>query len=789
MLAFLLAIGVWSSENQLDINQAGLAEIRQLPVDSVTAVKIFEHLERYGRFNSIYELLRIPGITPEKLDELKPLIYIRPRTWDERRQENIQRIQRRLATEDGPSRVVVEEWQDRLLDPINVNRAGVDELLILENVSLVDAVSVVRFVRRGGKISSRRDLASKVDGLSTYGYRGMRSYVKFDDQPGDPFGGNYRFRYETVEPTRDFIEPSDFNSALKKLDQDSVKFREAGYTEEERRFFNEQLLREKEWREKMGRISEVRHRLRLRIGEHFRIAGWLGQHPSDYRLVDDFKGYITLERVGQLRRLILGDLRLTLGQGLLMDNNFELLPRVYNRTNGLFGDISDNPGFGLRGGAVDLGVWRLGILGFFSRAKRDGIINPDSTVNWYIITTPRYPTVKNVFHQTDAGGSFQFDLSEIGFIPLGTKFSLNGLYSRSSRRFNPDPKYLDLPGDNEVLDDPGYLRLDTGYIRMFYSVDFRTVIENFSVEGEFAQQFKSGRAYLIKARTQYDYLYLTALYRHYDVNYNNPYNRGYCEELRFDDTPLEKPYRLIDPLYSALARFPMPKAERGFLLEMRYQISRQITFTRVYLDLWQNLVSGADNYRFQGEIEYRPVFPLRLRFRQKVQFKEKPRLVIGTRSLSLESSIRALLSLSNWDYLTGEVRTSKTLLTSSMNYGDKVGINSDFVAVQWEHNFSEDFQSELGLVTWRSGGMSNWLFEDTGIDFIEGDGFKWYLALSDRLTDNLLVYVKFRNKLSLFPRTGLANNEQLHYADGGAVRDFIYRNSRFDISFQLDFLW
>jgi len=783
-----LVIGVWTAENQLDINQAGLSEIRQLPVDSITALRIFEYLERYGRFNSIYDFLKIPGITPEKLDELKPIVYISPRTWDERRQENIQRIQRRLATEDGPSRVVVEEWQDRLLAPINVNRTGVDELLMLENVSLVDAVSVVRFVRRGGKISSRRDLASKVDGLSTYGYRGMRSYVTFDDQPVSRLGGNYRLRYETGEQIRVFTDVSEFNSALNKLVQDSV-FQEAGYTEQEMAFFHEQLTREKEWQEKINSITTVRHRLRVCAGEHFRVAGWVSQRLYEPKVVDEFKGYVTADKLGPVKRVVLGDFRLTLGQGLLMDNNFELLPRVHNCTKGLFGDLTANPGFGLRGGAVDLSLSRLGILGFFSRAKRDGILNPDSTINWYIVTTPQYPTLRDIFYQSDAGGSFQLDLSEIWFLPLGTRVSLNGLYSRSSRRFNPNPRYLDLPGDAEVLDDPEYLRLDTGHIRMFYSTDFRTVIENFSVEGEFAQQVKSGRAYLIKARTQYDYLYLTALYRHYDVNYNNPYNRGYCEELRFEDTPLEKSYRLIDPIYSALARFPMPKAEQGFLLEMRYQISRQITFTRGYLDIWQNLATGADNYRFQGEMEYRPVFPLRLRFRQKVQFKEKPRLVIGTRSLSLETSIRVLLSLSNWDYLTSEVRTSRTRLTPTMRYGDQASIISDFVAVQWEHNFSDDFQSELGVATWRSAGMSNWLFEDTGIDFVDGDGFKWYLALTDRLTDNLLVYIKFRQKLSLFPHTGLANNDRFHYTDGGRVQDFVARNSRFDISFQVDFLW
>ena len=43
------------------------------------------------------------------------------------------------------------------------------------------------------------------------------------------------------------------------------------------------------------------------------------------------------------------------------------------------------------------------------------------------------------------------------------------------------------------------------------------------------------------------------------------------------------------------------------------QISRQITFPKVYLDIWRSLPWGFDNYRFQGEIEYRPDFPVRFR--------------------------------------------------------------------------------------------------------------------------------------------------------------------------------
>jgi hypothetical protein len=234
----------------------------------------------------------------------------------------------------------------------------------------------------------------------------------------------------------------------------------------------------------------------------------------------------------------------------------------------------------------------------------------------------------------------------------------------------------------------------------------------------------------------------------------------------------------------------MPKAEQGFLIDTRYQVGRQVTFTRAYIDVWRNLAWGADNMRFQAEVEYRPVFPVRLRFKQKLQLKRNPRVTGATESFTVESGVKAMLSLTNYDFLTGEVRYGRVLLTPTMRYGGETSISGDFAAVQWEHNFSEDLQAEMGVAAWDTRGMSQWMFEDVGIDFLEGLGLKWYAAVSDRISDNLLVYAKCRHKVSDFPHTGLGNSDGLHF--GGGVEqagDFVSRNDRFDVALQIDLLW
>lgn len=804
MAAILLLLAAFSSENQLDINRATLAQVRQLPVDSATAQRIYERVELFGGLTSIYDLLRVPGVGPEKFAELKPLVYVAQRGWEDTRLNSIQRIQRRLASEEGPTAAAVEQWQDLLLTPININRATVDDLLVLDNVSLVDAVSVVKFTRDGGRLTGRRDLAGQVPGLSSYGYRNLRDFVTYEDAKGLPFGGNYRASYETDPNWFTTVGTAEYDQALAVLDTDTMQFREAGYTPEEVQFFRERLTAGRDFRAGMGNESSVRHRMRVRVGDNVRAGAWAVQKFYTERPIDEYKLFASAQNIGPLRKAIAGDFRLTLAQGLLLDNNSELMSRVYDRTVGLYSDLSENPGFGFRGGAAELGAGRFGLLGFYSRSQRDAILNPDSSVNYYIVSTPRYPMFRNTLTETDYGGSARLDLSGLGFLPVGTRLAFNGFGIGYDRPFRPLSRYLELPGDADTLDDPNYTALDSGSSRLYYGADFRTVVENVSLEGEVAMkpgtQDAAWRRYLplgttpkamvLKARTQYDYLYVMAMYRRYDVGYDNPYNRGFAEQSRFEDTPLEKPYRLIDPAFSALQEFPMPKAEEGFFVDTRYQIGRQVTFTRVYLDVWRNLAWGADNVRFQGELEYQPVYPLRLRFKQKLQSKELPKLAEATHSFTLESSIRAMASLSNWDYLTGEVRLGKVLLTPTLRYTDQSSMSGDFVSVQWEHNFSDDLRGELGLAAWLTRGMSQWAFEDNGIDFLDGQGFRWYAAVSDRISNNLLVYFKVRHKVSDFPHTGLGASEGLHFRGSTEpVRDFVTREEGLSMSLQFDVLW
>ena len=213
-LAAAALVAAYSPTNQLDINGASLDQILELPVSRELADAIFERLEEYGRFWSIYELMQVESMTSEKLEELKPLVYVSMPDREERRNRNVYRIQRLLASEEGPTASAVEDWQDLLLTPMNINRVRVDDLVRLDGVSLVDAVSVVKHLNSGQGIRSRYELGNRVSGLSSYGYRNIRDFVSYEDVGRAAFGGNYRLSYALDPEWETEAEPGEYTSTL-----------------------------------------------------------------------------------------------------------------------------------------------------------------------------------------------------------------------------------------------------------------------------------------------------------------------------------------------------------------------------------------------------------------------------------------------------------------------------------------------------------------------------------------------------------------------------------------------
>lgn len=61
----------------IDLNTATEEELKKVPgIGNKIAKRIIEYRQKYGKFNSIYELIYIPGITEEKLREIEKFLFV-----------------------------------------------------------------------------------------------------------------------------------------------------------------------------------------------------------------------------------------------------------------------------------------------------------------------------------------------------------------------------------------------------------------------------------------------------------------------------------------------------------------------------------------------------------------------------------------------------------------------------------------------------------------------------------------------------------------------------------------
>ena len=785
---------------KINLNIASKDEIRTLPVSRNIADSLYSFRIKKGYFKSVYELLESPMMDIQTFEKIKPLVIIKPLPAKRNVSKYILYLQERLAAEESPREGAIDEWEDLLISPININRADVDDILLLDRVTPVDAVSAVRHRRFVGSLRYISELKD-AKFLSPYGFRNMRNYVvtKESEARGTPFSLHYTMRYDYQDMwSGDEDSYADKVAALdaeiNDLNEDTTynlrsRLLDAGWSLEEVSGLKGELLNEKNMLFSARRPGIFSNKLKILKGKDAKLGGRIVSLPGREQYLD--KGYVEVINKGPINKIIIGNYRLTVGEGLFFDNTDEERARLTSRVDGLFGDLTDTEEFKLTGVAASGKVSRLHPLVFYSKDRKDGILNRDGTLNTYFYTKPRSSFFKDVFSEEDYGGVVKFDLSDVLFIPLGTYISFNTYQSFTSKTMKPDTGAIDIPFDKDRLDDENYLLMPFGNYRTYLGTSFRTVYRNLSFKGDYVKQKDYGYGYILSSLVQFNTFYIIYIKRHYSVNFYNPYSRAFSEQSKFDDTVVEKDYRLINPLYTVLQDLPIPKAEDGNYVETRYQILRNLTLTRAYLDVWKNLAYNLNNIRIQAELEYRPVFPLRFRIKQKWQVKHLPKSVMATTSTTEETTLRIFATVGG-DYLSLEARYSRVRLTPNEKYNGNLLMEGNYVDGSWEHNFSDFFSIAGGVAVWDAQSMSQWIFEDTGIDFLYGNGKKYYITFKDILSENISLRFKVREKVTEYPHTGIYNSgEMYHYADGGEmrIRDFTDKRDQMSYNLQIDVRW
>lgn len=767
----------YSQDNQLDINNAGIEEISKLPVSKEIAIDLYQRILYRGNFKSVYELRRIDGIDQRLFNQLKPLIRIEPFSALTTVQEKIEQIYYRLerwSSSEGVNDAFIDLWIEKALDPMNVNKARYNELVNLQNVSPIDAAAIINHRKDVHWISTERNLRY-TPGLSNYAYRTARYFLDYKDvKDGHNWHGNIMLRIDNTPFMADEGEQAQ-EAGLSAISGDVS----SGYNLLPNVYYKARFSFLQDY--KMG-FSYSRN---LNEPTHYLNEG-------SFRIPDG-KFYLGLENlklgVVNLRKLYLGNYSVTLGQGIIMENTDFFTPRksgygFRKRFKGISGDNSRTRQYTLKGIAAEADYKNISAIGFVSYDSRDAILNKavqnDSlevrAFNQLIVLDQRFeyalddesrgPDQLNLswldaVNELTYGGHLQYD-----FIP-GTYLGLSLYESAYDRPLEPhyeeivEADNLDrlVTADSEIKQSYGGsisrssnpFWADALSFRRVYGFDFQTVINNVAIQGEWGELDKGGslfklgddpKAFVVSAYAQFPTFNILALYRNYDVGFDNPYQRSFSNYHRFKGSIYEDYYYLQSVLYGQLyENNPQPQSEEGFYLNSFYQVNRKIT-ARFQYDNWIRKPDGAKHYRLVGTVDYRPVFPLRIQLRQKWQAREEDNDITIGYYKNLEFRGRIRMRLSNYNSL-GLMYTSSKLIVHPRPrvFGDMV-LDGQAITANYIHNFNK-YLKITGMLSYYKGFL--WNFEDTQFVVMDSEhgAIRYWLSVYMRLNSYFSMRLKY----------------------------------------------
>ena len=260
------------------------------------------------------------------------------------------------------------------------------------------------------------------------------------------------------------------------------------------------------------------------------------------------------------------------------------------------------------------------------------------------------------------------------------------------------------------------------------------------------------KAMVLNAYTQYDNINFLLLYRNYDLEFDNPYQRSFSNYQRYKTSIFEDTYWLEDPVYGFLySGNPQPQSEEGIYFSSRYQVHRSIVL-RYELDTWNRKADNTKYYRTVYNFEWRPVFNYRIYVRQKFSGRGQFNVFHPSPFDSRETRIRFVLRLSNYDniellYARGYTtfsprpRLTDNPISSDMLVGD-IGSPDVTLGFSFTHNVDSKM-SIKGGTTFIKGFI--WYIEDTDFrifDSNKGAIHNW-TSIRYRPTNSMSIYLKY----------------------------------------------
>jgi len=734
----------------IDLNNTYGEQLNSLPLSEKQKEDIRIFISQRNGIDTIYDLLEIESLTIIDINKIKPLVEIFPREQSSFiREQNLSsyKVKQWLASE-GSKEGLSDIWLDRIFKPGNINEMSYDELSALPNLSPIDVAAVMK-QQRIGEIKGSFELRN-APGISYWGYRNLIDFVDFESRTESKpqLHGRYSQLIRTVPVT---TNPDNEGTILA--------------------FKNSSR-------------PELFQKLSLQYGNHIKMGLSHYQNMGNPKGIYTKKIYGLVENIDlgaiRLDKFILGNFSAAFGQGVVFETGDYFTPRrtgfgFTKKANGVNADVTRSSQYILNGLAVQFSNSLFRTAFFISKAPRDAIINRDSSFTSLIVMQPRLPmganndSLKIISPLTSSVTEMTWG-GNVRVMPIvGLHVGITVYESLYDRILSPqvvqsvtggaddnEPDfdlasntndYDEYSGDAFYLSymsnsaDPEIAAMyqsngsspiwkDAQSYRRVLGFDYGFVLGNMSIQGEYGEISKGSNffkfnevpnAFVTSLYAQFDNLNFLVLYRDYDLEFDNPYQRSFSNYQRFKTSIFEDGYWLEDPVYSFLySGNPQPQSEQGFYFFTRYQFHRSLV-SYINWDTWTRKADDAKYYRTVLSVDWRPVFNYRINIRQKWQERGSFDIFHPSPFDSRETRIRFRLRLSRFNqlellysrgYTTFSPRPRLTESVSSgaeMKVGD-IGSPDETIGISGTHNFS-DAMTLKGGVLFIQGFL--WNFEDT----------------------------------------------------------------------------
>ncbi|GAB4184560.1 MAG: hypothetical protein Kow00108_22110 [Calditrichia bacterium] len=780
---FIMLIGSATGQTpKVDINNATKEELQSLPITTEQADALHKRVLYEGPFESIYEILELPEFNPETLKKIRDLIIVNPygkkSDWEQRVEQLLYQMERWEGSE-GVNQALVDYWYEQAFNPFYVNDVRYDQVANLQGTSPVDAAAIIKYRNAVGQIYSQRDLRS-APYLTYYGFRNARNFLSFEQPVKDnQIHGHYRVRIDNTPFMADESEAE--NQVPSNLYSNDYPTLYSSFS---------------------GRRGNIRFGFSQ---YHYYREPYFYDDLGVFNLPKS-KYYIGFEnnRWGKLdiRKVYLGYYTLAFGRSVIMNNTDYFTPRRTGygyRKNfiGLTADNSINRQYALRGIATEMSLSNMDAFFFMSYNSRDAILNTTpstidgkqyTTLNQFIVLDQRYKyPFTDVNRQTDElswlnsvnellyGTHLQYNFSPGSYIGYTFVETLYDRFLRPGLDEIVAPENLSQTGapDIEILsgwggpqsDAESALWGDAKSFRRVHGFDFQYVMNNVAIQGEYGEldaknnfSLFSGNpsAFVVNAYVQYNSFNFLALYRNYDLDYDNPYQRSFSNYRRYKRTIFEDYFYLQDPLYGQLYfNNPQPQAEKGYYIRSRYQINRHLVSTVEY-DNWIRKSDNAAQSRFVASLDIRPIFPIRINLRQKFQGRELDNQLSLEYFQTNETIARVRLLLSDYNQVgllffnnTTKFRPRPRLIypveTGSSVYNvlrsGNMASDSRGIGAFFNYRYG-DWLKLNGYLGYYKGFM--WNFEDTQFQVMNSmnGAYRAWFSIYNRISNKLSVRLK-----------------------------------------------